>query len=208
MALTAIECPNGVCHSHHGGHAVRRAVMQRNLSSHGRHWCERLAERIYEISVETFSEQVLPTLNAPGWQRRHLDWEFKLSRDSARVEGDATAPGEPDQTLVDGMINATESFLRSPEVHHLFVQELVEGTYATVNADPLRARALRELVDNELLAMVQEIREDLLDRVAGRLLERADGDFERARTAVSGSLNELEGLLRDHAEANGSGEGH
>ena len=27
------------------------------------------------------------------------------------------------------MINATESFLRSSEVHRLFIQELVQGTF-------------------------------------------------------------------------------
>ena len=48
MALSAIECPDGVCHSHHGGHSVQRTTMQQNLQSHGREWCERLAERIYE----------------------------------------------------------------------------------------------------------------------------------------------------------------
>ena len=37
MGLTAIECPDGVCHSHHGGHAVERHAMQeveRLLTNH------------------------------------------------------------------------------------------------------------------------------------------------------------------------------
>ena len=50
--------------------------------------------------------------HAAGWQRLHLDWEFKLAEQGS----------EPDQTLVDGIINATESFLRSSEVHRLFIQ--------------------------------------------------------------------------------------
>ena len=73
MSLSAIECPDGVCHSHHGGHAVPRTAMQKNLQGHGREWCERLAERIYEMSVDTFSQTVMPSLHASGWQRRHLD---------------------------------------------------------------------------------------------------------------------------------------
>ncbi|MED5468851.1 MAG: EF-1 guanine nucleotide exchange domain-containing protein, partial [Cyanobacteriota bacterium] len=100
MGLTAIECPDGVCHSHHGGHAVERSTMQNNLQGHGREWCERLAERIYEISVDTFSQTVMPSLHSAGWQRRHLDWEFKLDKQES----------EPDKALVDGIINATESF--------------------------------------------------------------------------------------------------
>ena len=31
MSIKAIECPDGVCHSHHGGHAVPRQTMQKNL---------------------------------------------------------------------------------------------------------------------------------------------------------------------------------
>jgi hypothetical protein len=34
MALTALECPDNVCHSHHGGHVVREEV-ERNLNAHG-----------------------------------------------------------------------------------------------------------------------------------------------------------------------------
>ena len=66
MGLTAIECPDGVCHSHHGGHAVERQTMQSTLESHGKDWCERLAERIYEISVDTFSQSVMPSLGIPA----------------------------------------------------------------------------------------------------------------------------------------------
>ena len=45
MGLSAIECPDGLCHSHHGGHAVERETMQSTLQLHGKDWCERLAER-------------------------------------------------------------------------------------------------------------------------------------------------------------------
>ena len=36
MSIKAIECPDGVCHSHHGGHAVPRQAMQKNLEKHGK----------------------------------------------------------------------------------------------------------------------------------------------------------------------------
>ena len=143
MGLSAIECPDGLCHSHHGGHAVERETMQSTLQLHGKDWCERLAERIYEISVDTFSQSVMPSLHTAGWQRRHLDWEFKLN------DGES----EPDRTLVDGMINATESFLRSSEVHRLFIQELVQGTFAEADNDDLRIQAVRTLVETEIVAM-------------------------------------------------------
>ena len=191
MGLTAIECPDGVCHSHHGGHSVEREMMQSSLHQHGKDWCERLAERIYEISVDTFSQSVMPSLHAAGWQRRHLDWEFKLNEQES----------EPDRTLVDGIINATESFLRSSEVHRLFIQELVQGTFAEAADDDLRIQAVRTLVESEIVAMLEERRQELLDRLAHQLLVAAKGDFESARNAAEDALMEVERLVVNHAEA-------
>ena len=164
MTLRAIECPDGVCHSHHGGHSVPRSTMEKNLQSHGREWCERLAERIYEMSVDTYSQTVMPSLHASGWQRRHLDWEFKFSNKSS----------EPDEALVEGIINATESFLRSSEVHRLFIQELVEGTFAEATDDKLRSKAVHSLIENEIMAMLEEKKEYLLDRLAEHIARRID----------------------------------
>ena len=165
--------------------------MEDTLQTHGRDWCERLAERIYEISVDTFSQSVMPSLHAAGWQRRHLDWEFKLNERES----------EPDRTLVDGIINATESFLRSSEVHRLFIQELVQGTFAEATADDLRIQAVRTLVENEIVAMLDERRQELLDRLAQQLLTAANGDFPTARTAAEDALEEVERLVINHAEA-------
>ena len=165
--------------------------MQSTLEEHGRDWCERLAERIYEISVDSFSQSVMPSLHAAGWQRRHLDWEFKLNERES----------EPDRTLVDGIINATESFLRSSEVHRLFIQELVQGTFAEATEDDLRSQAVRTLVETEIVAMLEEKRQELLDRLGHQLLESAKGNFDAARTAAEDALMEVERLVVNHAEA-------
>ena len=165
--------------------------MQSTLEEHGRDWCERLAERIYEISVDSFSQSVMPSLHAAGWQRRHLDWEFKLNERES----------EPDRTLVDGIINATESFLRSSEVHRLFIQELVQGTFSEASEDDLRSQAVRTLVETEIVAMLDEKRQELLDRLAQQLLESARGNFDAARTAAEDALMEVERLVINHAEA-------
>ena len=191
MSLSAIECPDGVCHSHHGGHAVSRQTMKEELQVHGKEWCERLAERIYEMSVDTYSQTVMPSLHSSGWQKQHLDWEFKLSNNDS----------EPDATLVEGIINATESFLRSSEVHRLFIQELVEGTFAEASEDCLRGTAVKSLIEKEVIAMLKEREEDLLDRVASSILGEANGDFEKARTAAEEGLDEVQKLLTNHIEA-------
>jgi hypothetical protein len=193
MALSALECPDGICHSHHGGHAVAVNDVQRNLDAHGPDWCERLAERVYEISVDSFCQTVMPDLHQQGWQRRHLDWEFKLDEPPAEVE----------RTVVDGAINAMESFLRSTEVQRLFVKELVQGTRAETGHNPQRGRGVRWLIEQEVLGWIGRERDALLDRLAMELLEDSSGDFERARSCAAEDLNEVEHLLHNHAEAVG-----
>ena len=191
MSLTAIECPDGVCHSHHGGHAVPRTAMQKNLQSHGKEWCERLAERIYEMSVDTFSQTVMPSLHSSGWQRKPLDWEFKL----------ANKESEPDEALVEGIINATESFLRSSEVHRLFIQELVQGTFAEAKDDKLPSKAVRKVIENEIIVMIEGKKEELTNKIAKALEEEANGDFNLAKDAAIEGINDVEKLLINHTEA-------
>lgn len=108
---------------------------------------------------------------------------------------------EPDEALVEGIINATESFLRSSEVHRLFIQELVQGTFAEATDDKLRSKAVHSLIENEVMAMLEEKKEELLDRLAENLLEEANGDFELARKSAHEGINEVEKLLLNHTEA-------
>ncbi|MFN5464889.1 MAG: EF-1 guanine nucleotide exchange domain-containing protein [Cyanobacteriota bacterium] len=193
MALSALDCPNGFCHSHHGGHNVNREQVEQQLTTRGQSWCEKVAERTYEIAVDSFSQMVMPSLHQQGWQRRHLDWEFKLSSEPAEVE----------RTVVDGTINALESFLRSREVQRLFVEEVVQGTMAEASKNALRSVAIRYLIEKEILVLLNEQKDALLDRIGEALRDEADGDFARARQQASEGIREVEELLINHAEANG-----
>ena len=134
---------------------------------------------------------VMPTLHQQGWQRRHLEWEFKLTNEPAEVE----------RTLVDGTINALESFFRSREVQRLFVEEVVQGTLAEAKQNTLRGVAMRHLIEKEILVLLSEQKEALLDRIGEALREEADGDFSRARQQASEGIREVEELLINHAEA-------
>jgi len=193
MALSAVECPDGICHSHHGGHAIARDELHQNLIQHGPDWCERVAERIYEISVDTFCQMVMPHLQEQGWHRRHLDWEFKLNE----------APAEAERTLVDGAINAMESFLRSSEVQRLFIKELVQGTLAEAEQSDSRRAAVRHLIEQELITDLDNRRDALLERLTERTLTEGQGDLARARHAAEEALDEVHHLLVNHAEAMG-----
>lgn len=192
MAISALDCPNGVCHSHHGGHNVDRVEVEQQLLNRGQSWCEKVAERTYEIAVDSFSQMVMPSLHQQGWQRRHLDWEFKLSNEPAEVE----------RTVVDGTINALESFLRSREVQRLFVEEVVQGTLAEASKNKLRSVAIRYLIEKEILVLLAEQKESLLDRIGEALLDEAEGDFSRARQQACEGMRDVEELLLNHAEAN------
>ena len=161
MSIKAIECPDGVCHSHHGGHAVPRQAMQKNLQNHGREWCEKLAERIYEMSVDTYSQTVMPSLHSSGWQRRHLDWEFKWAENDS----------EPDEALVEGIINATESFLRSSEVHRLFIQELVQGTFEEANDKKIISKAIKTIIEDEIINSLRESKKTLVEKITKKLIQ-------------------------------------
>jgi len=191
MSIKAIECPDGVCHSHHGGHAVPRQAMQKNLQSHGREWCEKLAERIYEMSVDTYSQTVMPSLHSSGWQRRHLDWEFKLAENDS----------EPDEALVEGIINATESFLRSSEVHRLFIQELVQGTFEEANDKKLISKAIKTIIEEEIINSLRDRKQDLLKKLSSKLISEERISEELAFNSASEGFEEVERLLMNHTEA-------
>ncbi len=191
MSIKAIECPDGVCHSHHGGHAVPRQAMQKNLQSHGREWCEKLAERIYEMSVDTYSQTVMPSLHSSGWQRRHLDWEFKLAENDS----------EPDEALVEGIINATESFLRSSEVHRLFIQELVQGTFEEANDKKLISKAIKTIIDEEIINSLRDRKQNLLKKLSEKLISEEKISEELALNSAKEGFDEVERLLMNHTEA-------
>ena len=191
MSIKSIECPDGVCHSHHGGHAVPRQAMQKNLQSHGREWCEKLAERIYEMSVDTYSQTVMPSLHSSGWQRRHLDWEFKLAENDS----------EPDEALVEGIINATESFLRSSEVHRLFIQELVQGTFEEANDKKLISKAIKTIIDEEIINSLRDRKQNLLRKLSEKLISEEKISEELALNSAKEGFDEVERLLMNHTEA-------
>ena len=191
MSIKAIECPDGVCHSHHGGHAVPRHAMQKNLQSHGREWCEKLAERIYEMSVDTYSQTVMPSLHSSGWQRRHLDWEFKLAENDS----------EPDEALVEGIINATESFLRSSEVHRLFIRELVQGTFEEANDKKLISKAIKTIIEEEIINSLRDRKQDLLKKLSSKLIFEERINEELAFNSANEGFEEVERLLMNHTEA-------
>ncbi len=92
-------------------------------------------------------------------------------------------------------------FLRSSEVHRLFIQELVQGTFAEAKDDKLTSEAVRKIIENELMVMLENRKEDLTNSIAKALESQANGDTELARNAAIEGIHDVEKLLINHTEA-------
>ena len=109
---------------------------------------------------------------------------------------------EVERTVADGTINDVESFLRSNEIQRLFVKELVGGTFAEADQNKMRSKAVRQVIEEELLAFLQERHDELINRVGEALLPEAGGDLEQARIQAREGLEDVHHLLVNHSEAN------
>ena len=88
-------------------------------------------------------------VSTAGWQRRHLDWEFKLAENDS----------EPDEALVEGIINATESFLRSSGFIDYLFRELVQGTFEEANDKKIISKAIKSIIEEEIVSSLREKKE-------------------------------------------------
>ena len=91
--------------------------------------------------------------------------------------------------------------MRSSEVHRLFIQELVQGTFAEASEDSLRATAVQKLIKNEIMSIIEERKEELQNRVANDLLNEAKGNLEVAHSAAGEGIDEVKHLLLNHTES-------
>ena len=143
------------------------------------------------MSVDTYSQTVMPSLHSAGWQRRHLDWEFKLAENGS----------EPDEALVEGIINAKESFLRSSEVHRLFIQELFQGTFEEANDKKIISKAIKSIIEEEIVSSLREKKETLLKKISAKLISEEKISEELAINSAKEGFEEVERLLANHSEA-------
>ena len=82
-----------------------------------------------------------------------------------------------------------------------FIQELVQGTFDEASDDHLRSNAVRQLIEDEILTMLQDKKTAMLERVVAQLTSAAGGDQQRAQTAAEAGLMEVERLLCNHSES-------
>ena len=73
-------------------------------------------------------------------------------------------------------------------------------TVEELKADAARLGFNKKPMD-ELIKMIEENKDDILDRLAENLLDQANGEFEMARKAANDGVEEVERLLVNHTEA-------
>ena len=72
---------------------------------------------------------------------------------------------------------------------------------AEADHNNLRSKAVRQVIETELLAFLSEHNEELLDRVGEALMGEAHGDFDLARQQAKDGLDDVHHLLVNHSEA-------
>ena len=147
-------------------------------------------ENLWNVSWYLFTDSHAQS-SLGSWQRRHLDWEFKLAENDS----------EPDEALVEGIINATESFLRSSEVHRLFIQELVQGTFEEANDKKIISKAIKSIIEEEIVSSLREKKETLLKKISAKLISEEKISEELAINSAKEGFEEVERLLANHSEA-------
>ena len=63
------------------------------------------------------------------------------------------------------------------------------------------SKAVRKVIENEIIVMIEGEKEELTNRIAKALEEEAKGDYELAKNAAIEGINDVEKLLINHTEA-------
>ena len=77
----------------------------------------------------------------------------------------------------------------------------MQGTFAEAKNDKLPSKAVRKVIENEIIVMIEGKKEELTNKIAKALEEEANGNFELAKSAAIEGINDVEKLLINHTEA-------
>ena len=63
------------------------------------------------------------------------------------------------------------------------------------------SKAVRKVIENEIIVMIEGKKEELTNKIAKALEEEANGDYDLAKNAAIEGINDVEKLLINHTEA-------
>jgi len=86
-------------------------------------------------------------------------------------------------------------------VHRLFIQELVQGTFEEANDKKIISKAIKSIIEEEIVISLREKKETLLKKISAKLISEEKVSEELAINSAKEGFEEVERLLANHSEA-------
>ena len=86
-------------------------------------------------------------------------------------------------------------------MHRLFIQELVQGTFEEANDKKIISKAIKSIIEEEIVSSLREKKETLLKKVSAKLISEEKVSEELAINSAKEGFEEVERLLANHSEA-------
>ena len=86
-------------------------------------------------------------------------------------------------------------------MHRLFIQELVQGTFEEANDKKIISKAIKSIIEEEIVSTLREKKETLLKKISAKLISEEKVSEELAINSAKEGVEEVERLLANHSEA-------
>ena len=86
-------------------------------------------------------------------------------------------------------------------MHRLFIQELVQGTFEEANDKKIISKAIKSIIEEEIVSSLRERKETLLKKISAKLISEEKISEELAINSAKEGFDEVERLLANHSEA-------
>ena len=83
----------------------------------------------------------------------------------------------------------------------LFIQELVQGTFEEANDKKIISKAIKSIIEEEIVISLREKKESLLKKISAKLISEEKVSEELAINSAKEGFEEVERLLANHSEA-------
>ena len=86
-------------------------------------------------------------------------------------------------------------------MHRLFIQELVQGTFEEANDKKIISKAIKSIIEEEIVSSLREKKETLLKKISSKLVSEEKVSEELAINSAKEGFEKVERLLANHSEA-------
>ena len=86
-------------------------------------------------------------------------------------------------------------------MHRLFIQELVQGTFEEANDKKIISKAIKSIIEEEIVSSLRGKKETLLKKISAKLISEEKVSEELAINSAKEGFEEVERLLANHSEA-------